>query len=233
MRSVQRIILSVVLIAAFAGRAQGENAAPAADHLFVVTYIDVTLAGAPHAIGMLQHYRDVLADMGNAGTGLYEQLGQPGHFAILEEWPNRAAYDAPARQAAAAALQNDLREIEAGPPDSNVFRSYATGLVKPPAGGRARVWTVSHFEIQAARLADFVALANPFAQSSRSGPGFIRFDILREAPPRQNQFTIIEGWSSPQASEAHRAAAAARDFRAALAPMLTGPFDDRVYGKFN
>ena len=233
MQSIRRVILSACLAAGLSAPAQSQNPAPAAERVYVITYIDVTLAGAPRTIGLLQQYHDALAEGGNNDIGLYQELGQPGHFAVMEEWPNRAAYDAQPRQAAMDKLRMDLNDIQVGPPDSNLFQGETTGAVKRPAGGRARLWTISHFEIQPARLAEFDSLANPFAQSSRTGAGFMRFDILRETAPRQNQFAIVEGWSSPQAAEAHRVSADARKFRAALAPMLAGPFDDRVYGKFN
>jgi len=234
MKAMMRILLPALLSFGIASGAQSQNPPlPSKDAVFVVTYVDVTLAAASRAVGLLQHYHDALAASGNSSVELFQELGQPDHFVIAEQWPDRAGFEAQKQGQAAAQLLTALKDMESAPPDSHVFQGYAIGPVKPPAGGRARVWGFSHFEIPAARLGQFDALAKPFVEASRSDPGLIRFDILQEASPRQNQFTIIEGWSSPQAAEAHRTSVHSEKFREGLASMLVGPFDDRLYGKFN
>jgi quinol monooxygenase YgiN len=237
MKSIRRILLSALLLLGVPYGAQGQNAAepslPPKNAAFVVTYIDVALAAAPRAIGLLQQYRDALAAAGNSSVELYQRLGQPDQFVIAEQWPDRATFDVQKTGQAATQLFARLKDMESEPPDSHVFQGYAIGPVRAPTGGRARVWRVSHFEIAAARLAEFDTLAKPFVEASRNDPGLIRFDILQESNPRQNQFAIIEGWSSPQAAEAHRISAHAEKFREGLAPMQVAPFDDRLYGKFN
>jgi quinol monooxygenase YgiN len=236
MNSIRRILMSVLLLLIVPYGAQSQNAAqplPSRDAVFVVTYVDVALAAAPRAIGLLQQYHDALATALNSSVDLYQRLGQPDQFVIAEQWPDRASFDAQRTGQAATQLFARLKDIESSPPDGHVFQGYAIGPVKAPTGGRARVWRFTHFEITAARLSEFEMVAKPFVEASRNDPGLIRFDILQESNPRQNQFAIVEGWSSPQAAEAHRISAHAEKFREGLASMLVAPFDDRLYGKFN
>jgi quinol monooxygenase YgiN len=237
MTSLLRIVplLLLSLVVAPSARSQNAAAAPAApaNAVFAVTYIDVAEAGIPKAIGLLHQYLDALADSGNRAVDLYQELGRADRFAIFEQWPDRAAFDAPARVAAAAQLDAALKAIETAPPDRHVLQGFDVGPLRPPGGGRAKIYGITHFVIPAARAAAFDALAKAYAAASRADAGGMRFDILREAAPRQDQITIVESWSNPQDFESYRASAPTRAFRDGVAPLLDGPYDDRFYGKFN
>ncbi len=240
MKSIPRTLLSALLLFGIAPGAQSQNAAPAVtpappqSTVHVITYIDVSVAAVPRAAGVLRQYRDAArAESGNTGVDLYQELGRASHFAVNEQWQDQASFDAHKRANAATQLLAALKEVQSAPPDNHIFQGYSVGPVRPPGQGNAKVYGMSHFEIPAARLADFGTLAKPFADMSRMDRGGMRFDILQESNPRQNQLTIFESWASPQDFEAHRISASVQKFRESLAPMLTGPYDDRFYGKFN
>jgi len=59
----------------------------------------------------------------------------------------------------------------------------------------------------------------------------MRLDLLQEANPGQNHILLFGSWNGPEEHEAHRISAHAQRFREGLTPMLTGSFDDRLYGK--
>jgi quinol monooxygenase YgiN len=235
MKSIQPFLLSALLSLCVASEASSQNAAsaPPQSAIYVVTYIDVSLASVPRAIGLLQQYHDKLAQSGNANVDLCEELGRPDHFAIVETWPDRASFDAHKSGPEATQLLAGLKDMQSAPPDSRILQGFAVGPARPPGGGRAKVYMISRFEIPAARLADFGAMTKPYVAASRTDQGGMRFDILQELNPRQNQLTIYESWSNPQDFETHRISAPVQKFRDGLAPMLIGSYDDRLYGKFN
>lgn len=238
MKSMQRILLIVLLSFSVAPGAQSQNLppgpAPDESAVYVVTYIEVTAMSVPRAIGPLLQYREaVRAEFGNSSVDLYQELGRPYRFAIYEQFQDRATFEAHKLGNATTQLLVGLKDIQSAPPDSRAFQGFAVGPVRPPGGGRAKIYSISHIEIPAARLADFGALARPFVETSRTDPGGMRFDVLQELDPRQNQLTVFESWSSPQDFEAHRISAHVQQFREGLAPMLIGLYEDRLYGIFD
>lgn len=236
MKSIRSVLWLALFLFGAAPGAQSQPAsptpAPPPSAVFVVTHIGVSAAGIPDAIGLLGRYRDALAQAGTPNVDLYQELGRPDRFAIVEQWQDRPALDAK-RPGAAAMLAAGLKDIQSAPPDSQIFQGFSVAPIRPPGGGRAKVHGLSHFEIPAARLTEFDALVKPYLEASRTDAGGMRFDLLKGQGPRQNQFTIVESWSNPQDFESHRNSAPVKKFREGLAPMLTGPFDDRLYGKFN
>ena len=58
--------------------------------------------------------------------------------------------------------------------------------------------------------------------------GALAFDAFEQIG-RPNHFAIVERWPNARAREATAAAAASREFRAALAPLLIAPYDERPH----
>jgi quinol monooxygenase YgiN len=76
-----------------------------------------------------------------------------------------------------------------------------------------------------------MSLLKEVAAASRKEAGNLRYEVLAEMD-RPNafavlRFAILEAWSDTKAFEAHGGAAALTRFRAALKPLLIGPYDER------
>lgn len=238
MKSIQHILLMGSLLFGVSLGAQSQtltpDPAPVESAVYVVTYIEISAMSVPQAIGLLLPYRDAgRAESGNSSIDLHQEVGRPYHFAIYEQWQDRAAFDAHQQGPAATQLLVGLKDIQSAPPESRVFQGFAVGPVRPPGPGRAQVYSISQIEVPVARLAEFRALVTPLVETSRTDGGGMRFDVLQELNPRQNQLTVLESWSNPQAYEAHRTSAHVQRFREGLAPMLIGLYDDRLYGIFD
>lgn len=229
-----RCVLMFLLLAtgvAHAGEDRAPTPAAPAGTVNVVTFVDVSTASIPRAIGLLRTYRDATAKAGISAIDLYQELGRPYRFAINEQWKDQASYDSQRQGLAATQLLAALKAMQSAPPESHVFQGYAVGPVRPVAGGRAQVYGICYFEIEAARLADFGNLVRPYVDAGRKDEGGMRLDFLQEANPRQTHILLFSSWNGPDEHEAHRISAHAQRFRESLAPLLSGSFDDRLYGK--
>jgi quinol monooxygenase YgiN len=105
------------------------------------------------------------------------------------------------------------------------------GLRGPAAAQDAdeRLYVVTHVDVLGPNGAAEAAKAlHQFAADSRTDPGSVRFEVLRD-PDRLNHFTIIEVWRTRQDFESHLAASHTRAFRERLQPMLGSPFDERLH----
>jgi quinol monooxygenase YgiN len=236
MKSIQHIFLSVLLLVGLAAAGAREEATPAPGpaSVHVVAFVDVSEAAIPRALGVLRQFRDaVRGEPGNTGAELYQEIGRPYRFTINEQWRDRASFDGHSRGGAAAQFATGLKALQTAPAEIHVLQGLAVGPVKPPGPGRAKLLAVAQFDISAARLAEFAALAKTYAETSRNDGGSMRFDVLQDMPPRQNRIVVFETWSSPEDYEAHRTSAHAQKFRETAAAMLTGSYDDRFYGKFD
>jgi quinol monooxygenase YgiN len=240
MKAISSIVFSTLLLFGIAQGAQAQNApqapvpAPAPGTVNVITYIEVATASIPKVFGVLRQYRDASgAEQGITGIDLYHEVGRPDRFAVNEQWQNRMAYEAHKRAPAIMQLLAALKDYEIVPPDSHVFQGLSVGPAKPPINCCAMIYVVGHFEIPAARLADFNSLVKPFADMSRAEHGGMRFDILQDTTPPRNQLTIFESWTNSEDLEAHRRSDHVITFRRALEPLLTRMYDDRTYGKFD
>lgn len=229
-----RYVLTFLLLAAgaaHAGEARAPTPAAPPGTVNVITFVDVSTASIPRAIGLLRTYRDATAKAGVVAVDLYQELGRPYRFAINEQWKDRASYDAERQGQATAQFLTALKSVQSAPPESHVFQGFAVGPVSPVAGGRAQVYGISYFEIDLARVADLTNLVRPFADAGRKDEGGMRLDFLQEVAPRQNHILLFSSWNGPDEHETHRTSAHAQRFREGLAPLLTGAFDDRLYGK--
>ena len=242
MKSIQRLLLSAVLSLGFATLAQGQNTAPPPapapppppGTVHVITYIDVPAAAASRAAGVLKQYRDgSKAEAGNLSLEMYQELNRTHRFAIDEQWRDKQAFEAHKAGNATAQFLSGLKALKAAPVDSRVFQGVLLGPVKPRAGGNGQVYGISRFQIPAARMAEFSALAKPYVETSRPEKGAMRFDVLQEMSPRESFVTVFETWNLLSDFEVHRLSAHDQKFREGLAPMTIGGVDDRFYGKFN
>jgi quinol monooxygenase YgiN len=97
-----------------------------------------------------------------------------------------------------------------------------------PADDATAVYTATYVEVVPPSTAQGTTLLRQYRGASRKEPGNLRIEVL-ERIDRPNQFTVLSAWKDPEAFEAHAAAAAARDLRAKLAPLLASPSDERVH----
>jgi quinol monooxygenase YgiN len=86
---------------------------------------------------------------------------------------------------------------------------------------------VTYLEALPAEAAAAIARLGAHAAASRADSACLRFDLLRRLD-RPHHFAMVEAWRDAAAAEAHRRGRGAA-LRAALAPGLAAPYDERPH----
>ena len=209
--------------------AQAQGTPPqAGGPVHVVRYLDLATGSAAQANVQLKRYRDAARKQAsNVGVDVYQEIGRAGRFAVREAWRDAAALEANGKADHAALLATSLKSLQAAPADVRLHDGYSMGSGSAAAGPTA-VYVMTHVDVPPPLLAELEPLLRQLATASRKEDGAMMFDVLQQTS-RKNHFTVVEGWQSNKAFEAHGAGDAARRFRDKLGPMLGALYDQRVY----
>ena len=217
--------LSALFLAVLTSLATASAQTNPADSLFyTVSYTEIMQSARDTASTAFRMYREAsLKQDGYSRFELFEQIGRPGHYAVIETWRDQKAYEA--RGSAQKELADRLQPIRTSDYDQ---RPYKTLTVAPPAGRSTRqaVYVITHVDVSANPAVP--TMLRQLAESSRKEPGNLRFDVYQHTM-RANHFTILEAWQDDKAREAHAATAQTRKYRDELAPMTGSPLDERVF----
>ena len=199
--------------------------APADTRFVAISYVETAAPEAQTAVTALRQYRD--ASRGQDGfldLLLFEQIGRPAHFLVVEAWRDRQAFDA--RDAAAERqLLEALQPIRVSGSDQRPYK-VLTIMPASAATDEQTMYVISHVDVTP--NPEVPVLLRRQAEASRQEAGNIRFVVLQHTM-RANHFTVIEAWRDQQALDAHAAATHSRNYRDALQPMTGSPLDERVY----
>ena len=227
MNRVSYLLLAIVLLTSSLEVAIHAQA-PADAPLYAVSYVEVLSSARAAMVAALKQYRDASRkETGYARFDLLEQVGRPGHFAVVEMWSDQKAADAHGMAAHVKQFQDALQPIRLSGYDQ---RPYKPLTVAPAAGavnGQAIV-VVGHVDTVGGPQADAPGLLKRFAETSRRDQGSLRFDVLQHAT-RLNHFTVVEIWQSQSALDAHAVAIHTKQYRDTLQPITGSPLDERVY----
>jgi quinol monooxygenase YgiN len=198
--------------------------APVDTTFYAVSYVEVMPSSTAKAIAALKQYRDASRQQeGYVRYDLFEQVGRPGHFAIVETWRNQSAFDARAA-ASRKPLLDALQAIRVSDYDQRPYKTLTVGSAPPTASNRT-ISVVTHVDVsQDPRVP---TMLRRLAETSRQEEGNLRFDVMQHTM-RANHFTVIETWQNQKALDAHIAAAHTKQYRDELAPMTGSPLDERV-----
>jgi len=217
-----------LLVAAASTWAAAANAQTADTARYAVAYVEVTPTSVAPSTKAFQSYRDAAGrETGFGAVELFEQIGRPGHFVIVETWRDQAAFDAHQTAASLTTLKDGLQPIRVSGYDQ---RPYKTLTVMPARGaaGRNAVIVVSHVDIGGGGQVDVPAMLRKLADASRAEPGNLRFDVTQHTA-RANHFTVVEVWADQQALDRHAAAAHTKQYRDEVQPVSGSPLDERAY----
>src|SRR5215472_758423 len=180
------------------GRAQGGAAPPA---VYVVTYFEVAAPDAAKVDDLLHKFAVATRkENGNAEVTALHQVGRSGHFAIVEAWQDKAAYDAHA--AAMKTLGDSLKPLFASPFDARQFLPLS--IAAPASGGNPgqAMYVLTHVDVFPAGKEEVAGLVKAHVEDSRKDKGVERFDaVVWDGHP--NHFHLIEAWTDHIAQEAH------------------------------
>jgi len=225
LRVASFLTLSAGLSVAAAVVALAQAAAPSTDGTaYAVSYVEVMASARTTAIGALKTYRDASRrEDGYVRVEFFEQVGRPGHFAIVETWRDQKTIDAHA--AALKPLRGALQPIRVSDYDERPYKTLIVAPTPAAPNGRA-VSVISHVDVTPdPRVA---VMLKKLAEDSRKDEGNVRFDVMQHTM-RANHFTVIETWQNQKAFDAHVAAAHTKQYRDELQPLTGSPLDERTY----
>jgi quinol monooxygenase YgiN len=221
------LLLLSTVIAAPGIRAQTGAGTPADTAFHTVTYVEVMPSSSSRstAIAAFKEYRTVSRKQdGNLRFELYEQVGRPGHFVILETWRDQKAFDG-REVVSRKQLLDVLQPIRVSDYDQRPYKTLAVGSSSTSVN-RNTVYVITHVDI--ANNPQVPAWLQRLAEASRQDQGNLRFDVL-QGTTRMNHFTVIEAWQNQKALDAHVAASHTKQYRDELGPFTGSPLDENVY----
>jgi len=202
--------------------------APADAALYAVSYVEVIPSARATAAAALKQYRETSRqEDGYVRVELLEQVGRPGHFAIIEVWSDQKTFDVHLTAAHAKQVQDVLRPIRSSDYDQRLYKALTVAPASAAGNGQA-VHVVTHVDTIPGGQADPPGLLKRLAEASRTEQGCLRFDVVQHTM-RANHFTVIEVWQNPKALDAHAAALHTKQYRDGLQPMAGSPLDERLY----
>ena len=108
------------------------------------------------------------------------------------------------------------------------FAMSALGVTPAAPADDATFYTATYVEVVPPSTAQGAALLRQYREASRKDAGNVRFEVLQRLD-RPNQLTVLAAWTDQKAFEAHLAAAATREFRDKLRPLLSSPNDEPLH----
>ena len=202
-------------------------AAPAADHAYVVSYVEAMPSAKDQASDMFR--RLALLSRKEPGSVRFEvlqRIGYPDQFVVLEVWDDVRAHEAHAGAAHTQLFRENLKALLRAPYDERPHVTLSAG--PGAAAAKGAVFVVSHVDVVPKAKDEGTEAVRQLATASRGTAGNQRFDALTQAN-RPNHMTLVEVWKDQKAVGTHSAAAHTKLFRDKLGPLTGALFDERFY----
>ena len=127
----------------------------------------------------------------------------------------------------------DRRQVLVGAAGTaGILASEAVAQTSPAAAPPESPYAVTYIEVEPAQADASRRLLAHYRDALKDDAlkdkGALEFAVFEQIG-RSNHFAIVEQWPSAKAREDNAASAASREFRAALAPLLIAPYDERPH----
>jgi quinol monooxygenase YgiN len=221
------LLLSIVMLSACL-LVQTDAQASADPAIYAVSYVEVMPSARVAMAAALKQYRDASRkEEGYVRLDLLEQIGRPGHFAVVETWKDQKAFDAHGVAAPVKQFRDVIQPIRLSGYDQRPYK-VLTVVSASAAGDGQAIHVVAHVDTVGGPQVDAPGLLNRLAEASRKEQGCLQFDILQNTT-RLNHFTVVATWQNQRALDAHDAAPHTKQYRDVVQPMSGSPIDERVY----
>ena len=117
------------------------------------------------------------------------------------------------------------------PLDRRANRAFRDDTPSAPAPSRA-LYAVTHLDLAPVDEARGTTALQHLVDAARKSPGNLRFEAWQQAN-RPNHFNLIASWSSRASLDEFTHSAAAREYRAIVAPLIGSPYDERLYQRLD
>src|SRR4051812_18990880 len=117
-----RSLLGIALLQCWLG-VHAHAQAPAETAIYAVSYVDVLPSARGPIVAALKQYRDASRkDNGFIRFDLLEQVGRPGHLAIIETWKDQQAVDGHAMAAHVKQWQDAVQPVRLSGYDQRLYK---------------------------------------------------------------------------------------------------------------
>ena len=158
---------------------------------------------------------------------MFQEIGRPSRFAIVEAWRDKNAAEAHDKGAASTAMRQKLQTAMIGGvgvrPHSGFDVAASKGQI--PAGA---LYVITHVDVFPAGKDQAAALVKAQADATRKDDGNLHYDVL-QWDGHANHFTLVEAWRDRKAFDASAAAPHTKQFRQKLTPLEGALYDERLY----
>jgi quinol monooxygenase YgiN len=228
MQAIHAALLAAATMIAAVPQARAQTQAPESAAADVVTYIEVTPAGAPAAADLLSRLAAASRkESGNLAYVVLQQIERPGQFAILEAWNNAKALEAHDAGVAMKQFRERLDPLRVSFYDQRIDTPIDT-VPLTAAPDKDSIYVVTHIDVTGQFKDEAIAMMKKLAADGRAQAGSQRFEVW-DQNNRLNHFTMVEIWKDRAALDAHNAAPGTREFRDKLGHMMGALYDDRRY----
>ncbi len=111
-----------------------------------------------------------------------------------------------------------------------IAASFPSRLFAQDQATKEKIYVVTHIDVLPNNPGG-AKLLQQYAEETRKEKGAGRIELLVQIS-RTNHFTLVEVWDNQADFDAHEADPHRKQFRDQLAPMLAGPFDERLHKIF-
>jgi len=199
----------------------------AADHAYVVSYMEAVPAAANQAVDMLRRLAEQSRkDPGSVRFEVLQRIGYPDQFVVLEVWEDVKAQEAHGAAAHTQSFREKIKPLLRAPYDERPHIPLSIGSAA--AGTRGAIYAVTHVDVVPKARDEGTEAVRQLSLASRKGPGNVRFDSLTQTN-RPNHMTLVEVWKDQPSVSTHSAADYTKQFRDKLGPVTGALFDERFY----
>jgi len=196
--------------------------------VYIVTYFDVAPTAGPPAATLARQYGEASRkEDGNAGFEVFEEIGRPSRFAVLEAWHDKKASDTHDAGPAATAFRDKLQPLMIGGFGVRPHGGLAVAAPKGQASPEA-IHVLTHVDVFPVHKDQAVELVKTQADAARKDDGNLRYDVVQwDGHP--NHFSLVEAWRDRKAFDASVTATHNKEFRDKLTPLEGALYDERLY----
>jgi quinol monooxygenase YgiN len=200
-----------------------------------LTFIEVRRDAVDRGKAILQQYETALRQAASSPhVEVLQELGRPERFVLIET--ARRTDELAGVEAGAQQILTPLNDLLTAPLDRRAHREFGDVSAGTKTDSAAKsapgdIYVIAHLDLGSDQARGQAAL-NQLTGAARDSPGNLRFEVWQQSS-RPNHFNIVARWSSRGPLDEFTASAAAREFRASVAPLIGSLFDDRHYRRID
>jgi quinol monooxygenase YgiN len=226
---LRRVAIAALCLASAIAAGAAEQPEPTK----ALTFIEIRAAAVDRGREILRQYTTALRQHERSlSVTTLEEIGRPQRLVVLESATR--AEELTRAEAAARPVLTSMDSLLTAPPDRRMNREFGDAADRELAGEPTAavvvgaLYVIAHLDLGPSDQASGMAALQRLIDAARHSPGNLRYEAWQQAN-RPNHFNLVASWSSRAQLDEFNSGAAAREFRASVAPLIGSPYDERLY----